>query len=117
MATKRPTPTNQLDVPAWTPTYGWCKYHIPYRFRPVKERYRRLLALVFAVLISLMVGVFIVAIEPLNSGVKVFMGGAVVIIGMTLTALIFGIEINDVSVTKDGAVLNFGESEDSEADS
>ena len=109
MATNRPTRTSAFDVPAWTPKYGWIKCHINYRVQFVRERWRRLLALVFAALISLLVGTFVVAIQPLNSWIKVFMGGTTVIIGMTLISLIFGIEINDVSITKDGAVLNFGD--------
>jgi len=108
MATTRPQPHN-VTLPAWTRKDGLTKCSIRYRVRFVRERWRRVLALVFAGLIALMVGVFAAAVQPVSSALGVFMLGAVCIVGMTLIALVFGIEIQDVSITKDGAVLNFGD--------
>jgi len=108
MATTRPQPHN-VTLPAWTRKSGLVKCSIRYRVRFVRERWRRVLALVFAGLIALMVGVFAAAVQPVSSGLGVFMLGTVCIVGMTLIALVFGIEIQDVSITKDGAVLNFGD--------
>ena len=107
-----PHRSRTLSCPAWTPSYGRVRCFVHYRVRFVRERWRRLLALVFAALISLLVGAFIVTVEPIDSGIAVFMTGTVAIVGMTLIALIFGIEINDVTIGKDGATLNFGDSED-----
>lgn len=109
MATKH---NHTLTLPAWSLQNGYVKCAIHYRVQFVKERWQRLLALVFAGLISLIVGTFVVAVQPVTTGLGVFTLGVVCITGMTLIALIFGIEINDVSITKDGATLNFGDSSD-----
>lgn len=98
------------------PTFGWVKCTIAYRVQFVKERWRRLLALVFAALIALLLGAYIVALEPIDSGVKVAASSMVISIGITFIALIFGIEINGVELTRDGAMLDFGNTGEEEAD-
>lgn len=110
MATK--SKLHRARLPGWHPADGLAVYDIEYRLRFVKERYRRLLALLFAVLITFIIGVVIVSMEPIDTAVQSAVVGTVSIIGMTLIALIFGIEINDVSITRQGATLNFGDSED-----
>lgn len=112
MATK--TNLHRFSCVGWTPTYGFGRYAIRYRVRFVKERYRRLLALVFAALITLIIGTVVVSLQPIDTWMKTAVTGMVSMGGMTFIALIFGVEVNDVSLTREGAVLNFGESEDSE---
>jgi len=111
MSTKH---THQLFVPAWLPSTGWATCVIDYYAGVdiVMERWRRMLALAFAVLIALMVGVFAAAVQPIETVVNGVMLGVVVTVGMTLVALIFGVEVNSVSITKNGAELDFGTSGD-----
>jgi len=111
MSTKH---THQLFVPAWLPSTGWATCVIDYYAGVdiVMERWRRMLALAFAVLIALMVGVFAAAVQPIETVVNGVMLGVVVTVGMTLVALIFGVEVKSVSITKDGAELDFGDSGD-----
>lgn len=108
---------NQLNIPAWSLKYGWIKCEIRYRVRFVRERWRRLLALVFAALIALIIGAYIVALEPIDSAAKVVASSTVISIGITFIALIFGIEINGVELTRDGALLDFGEMDSNSGES
>jgi len=108
MSTKH---THQLFVPAWLPSTGWATCVIDYYagMEIMMERWRRLLALVFAAIIALMVGVFAAAVQPIETVVNGVMLGMVVTVGMTLVALIFGVEVNSVTISKEGAELDFGE--------
>jgi len=109
MATKHRA--KRLTVPAWLPSTGWALCVIDYcmGWGIMMERWRRLLALVFAAIIALLVGVFAAAVRPVDTVVTAVMLGMVVTVGMTLVALIFGVEINSVTISKAGAELDFGD--------